>query len=99
MEREPFDWDALGPRVHRIKEAALEAMLWIDEPFSAVDLDRMYEDPPGLESIAYHLRVMALRPGPVLRLYAEETIRGAKRKLYFFFGRTPASVKMLGEAS
>jgi hypothetical protein len=98
MDKEPIDWDALGPRVHRIKEAALEAMDWIDEPFSAVDLDRMHENPPGLESIAYHLRVLALRPKPVLYLYSEEAIRGAKRKLYFFFGRTPASAKMLGKA-
>jgi hypothetical protein len=98
MDREPIDWNALGPRVHRIKEAALEAMHWIEEPFSAADLDRMHENPPGLESIAYHLRVLALRPKPVLCLYSEEAIRGAKRKLYFFFGRTPASAKMLGEA-
>jgi hypothetical protein len=93
-----FDWGALGPRVHLIKVAAIEAMLWTDEPFSAVDLDRMHVESPGLESIAYHMRVLALRPRPVLRLHSEETIRGAKRKLYFFPGRTPASAKMLGKA-
>jgi hypothetical protein len=91
MKARPFEWNALGPRIHLIKVAALEAMHWIDEPFSAVDLDRMHEDTPGLESISYHLRVLALRPRPVLRLYSEETIRGAKRKLYFFPRRTPAS--------
>ena len=58
-------------------------MQWIDEPFSAVDLDRMHDDPPGVPAIAYHLRVLAFDL-PVLRLYGEETIRGARRKLYFF---------------
>jgi hypothetical protein len=91
MRGEPLDWDALVPRaVHPIRIAALEAMQWIDEPFSAVDLDRMHDDPPGVETVAYHMRVMAFDQ-PVLRLYGEETIRGATRKLYYFRKRTPAS--------
>jgi hypothetical protein len=91
MKDAPFDWDALGPRVHPIKVAAVEAMRWIEEPFSAVDLNKMYKYSPGVESIAYHLRVLVLRPRPVLRLHSEEAIRGVKRKLYFFPGRTPTS--------
>jgi hypothetical protein len=91
MGDEPLDWDALVPRpAHPIKVAALEAMRWIDEPFSAVDLDRMHDDPPGTPRIAYHLRVMAFDL-TALRLYREETIRGVHRKLYFVRGRTPAS--------
>lgn len=91
MRDEPLDWGTLVPRtVHPIRVAALEAMRWIDEPFSAVDLDRMHEDPPGVPAIAYHLRALAFDL-PVLRLYSEETIRGAHRKLYFFRKRTPAS--------
>lgn len=65
-------------------------MRWIDEPFSPVDLDRMHTDPPGVEVVAYHMRVMAFDL-PVLRLYDEETIRGAKRKLYYFRKRVPVS--------
>ena len=91
MRDEPLDWDALVPRaVHPIRVAALEAMQWIDEPFSAVDLNRMHDDPPGVEGIAYHMRALAFDL-PVLRLYGEETIRGATRKLYFFRNRTPTS--------
>jgi hypothetical protein len=91
MRDEPLDWGTLVPRtVHPIKVAALEAMQWIDEPFSAVDLDRMHDDSPGLPTVAYHLRALAFDLS-VLRLYSEETIRGAHRKLYFFRKRTPAS--------
>lgn len=92
MRDEPLDWGTLVPRsVHPIRVAALEAMQWIDEPFSAVDLDRMHDDdPPGVPAIAYHLRVLAFDL-LVLRLYSEETIRGAHRKLYFFRKRPPAS--------
>lgn len=91
MTNELWDWNALASRkVHPVRVATLEAMQWIDEPFSAVDLDRMHEDSPGIETIAYHMRVMASDP-PILRLCREETIRGATRKLYFFHNRIPAS--------
>jgi hypothetical protein len=92
MREEPLDWDALVSRtVHPVRVAVLEAMRWIDEPFSAVDLRRMHgDDPPGVEVIAYHMRGLALDLR-VLRLYEEETIRGATRKLYYFRKGTPAS--------
>jgi hypothetical protein len=93
MRDEPIDWDALVPRaVHPIRVAALEAMRWIEEPFSAADLDRMHDDPPGVPIIAYHLRILAFDL-PVLRLYRKEVVRGAHRKLYFFRNRAPASRK------
>lgn len=91
MRDEPLDWDALVPRViHPIRVATVEAMMWIEEPFSPVDLDRMHEDPPGIETVAYHMRTLA-SDLLVLSLYDEEMIRGAKRKLYYFRKRTPAS--------
>ncbi len=91
MKDEPLDWGVLVPlAINPIRVAIPEAMRWIDEPFSAVDLDRMHEDPPGIEAIAYHMRILAFDL-PLLRLYKEETIRGATRKLYFFRKRTPAS--------
>jgi hypothetical protein len=90
--REPLDWDMFISRtVHPIRVAALEAMRWIDEPFSATDLNSMFEgDPPGIEAIAYHLRVLA-SDLPMLQVYEEETVRGSTRKLYFFRDRTPIS--------
>jgi hypothetical protein len=92
MRDEPLDWDILiSYTVDPIRVAALEAMRWIDEPFSAVDLNRMYGgDRPSTSAIAYHLRGLAFDL-PVLRLYKEEEIRGTTRKLYYFRKRTPAS--------
>jgi hypothetical protein len=91
MRDESQGWDEIVSRdIHPIRVAVLEAMLWIDESFSPVDLDRMHDDPPGVETIAYHMRALTSSPR-VLRLYDEESIRGATRKLYYFRNRTPAS--------
>lgn len=91
MRDEPVDWGKLAPLVlHSMQVAILEAMRWIDEPFSAVDLNRMHNNPPGVPAIAYHLRTLAFDL-PVLRLYREEAIRRSVRKLYFFRKRTPSS--------
>jgi hypothetical protein len=85
------EWDTIvALTVHPIKVAAVEAMRWIEEPFSAIDLTRMYDKPPSLPTAAYHLRALAFDL-PILRLYKEEMLRGAKRKIYFFRNRTPAS--------
>ncbi len=91
MRDEPVDWGRLVPHtVHPVRVAAVEAMLWIGEPFSAADLDQMYEESPGLPVIAYHLRVLAFGL-PVLCLYRVEEVRGTHRSLYFFRDRTPVS--------
>lgn len=86
-----LDWDALVPYVlHPVRVAIIEAMRWIDEPFSAKDLDRMYDrDSPGVPAISYHFRKLRLLR--VLDLYREEMIKGTTRKLYFFRGHPPAS--------
>lgn len=93
MRDESKDWDVIVSRgVHPIRIATVEAMRWIDEPFSPVDLDRMQDDPPGVETFAYHMRTLASSV-PVLCLYGEETTQGATRKLYFFRNSPPASMR------
>lgn len=88
---EPLDWAALAPLiVHKTKLIILEAMLWIDEPLSAVDVEAMVGGKIGTSSLSYHLRSLAYEL-PVLDLYDEERVRGAWRKLYYFRDRTPAS--------
>jgi len=88
---EPLDWADLVPLiVHKTKLIILEAMLWIDEPLSAVDIERMGGHKIGTSSLSYHLRGLAYEL-PVLDLYDEERVRGAWRKLYYFRSRTPAS--------
>lgn len=88
---EPLDWGGLVPFVvHPVKVAIVEAMLWVDEPFSAADVDEMHDGALGVSAAAYHLRSLASGL-PVLHAYEEESIRGAWGKLYFFRGCTPAS--------
>lgn len=91
MRDEPIDWEVLIPLLlHPIKVAIVEAMLWIDEPCSAIDINLMHAGVPGTSKVAYHLKKLAFGL-PVLCLYDEESIRGTHRRLYFFRGRTPAS--------
>lgn len=88
---ELLDWVDLVPLiVHETKLIILEAMLWIDEPMSAVDIDVMVGEKIGTSSLSYHLRSLAYDL-PVLDLYEEERVRGAWRKLYYFRDRTPVS--------
>jgi hypothetical protein len=85
MRGEPVDWGRLAPLVlSPVQVAALEAMRWIDEPFSAVDLHQMHDEDesPGTPALAYHLRTLAFRLA-ALRLYEEEAVRGAVRKALF----------------
>jgi len=90
----PLDWVALVPLlVHETKIEILEAMLWIDEPLSAVDVLHMYEKKPKhrhVSTISYHLKSLDTDLS-ILRLYDEVQIRGAKKKNYYFRNRTPAS--------
>ena len=96
---EPIDWEKLVPLiVHPTKVAIIEAMLWIDEPFSAVDVEEMTDGKLPTTAIAYHLRHLALDLS-ILRLYGEEPIRGAWKKLYFFRKRMPASRRRKKAAS
>lgn len=76
MRDEPLDWGGLVPLVvHPVKVAIIEAMQWIDEPLSAMDVHRMHDHSPGTSAVAYHLKSLAFDL-PVLRLYDEEAIRG-----------------------
>ena len=88
---EPLDWGDLVPLiVHKSKILILEAMLWIDEPLSAVDFEAMCDGEIGTSSLSYHLKSLD-RDLSVLRLYDEEQIRGAWKRNYYFRNRTPAS--------
>jgi hypothetical protein len=87
----PLDWGDLVPLiVHKTKLVILEAMLWIDEPLSAVDIERMCSGKLSTSAISYHLKNLAV-DHPVLRLYDEEPVRGARKKRYYFRNQTPAS--------
>lgn len=56
---EPLEWSELVPLiVHPIRLAILEAMLWIDEPLAAVDVEHICGGERGSSVIAYHLSVL-----------------------------------------
>lgn len=94
MRDEAVDWGKLACLALPSTQAtALEAMLWIGEPFSPADLDKMHDEPPGVSAIAYHMRTLASK-FHVLEIYEEEQIRGSLRKAYFFRNQTPLSGAM-----
>ncbi len=80
-------WEVLVPRLlHPVKLAALEALLWVQEPMSAIGLARMLEEPTySAGMLSYHLREMA-KAGVVVQT-GERSVRGAE-ELFFYFPPT-----------
>lgn len=81
------DWDALiGPLIFPTKVLIIEAMLWINRPLSARDLERIFGNQRGLSlsSISYHL--ISLAKLGLLTLVEKQRVRGAWQKFYFFVG-------------
>jgi hypothetical protein len=77
-----FDWDALVSLViHPVQVAIVEAMAWIDEPLSAADLHRLFDDDAYyLSLIAYHMN--KLYRAKALSLSKKQQVRGTQKKLY-----------------
>jgi len=80
--RNTWDWASVVPLIHPVKVAIIEAMLWVGEPMSAVDVERMHETSPGLTTVSYHLRNLAV-DFSILDLYREELVGAAWKRLYF----------------
>ncbi len=88
-----LDWGAFVPLiVHKTKLVIVEAMLWVDEPLAAVDIQAMHggKKKPNLSALSYHIKSLDTDLS-ILRLYDEEQIRGAWKKNYYFRNRMPAS--------
>lgn len=82
-DRDPIRWDALVPLlIHPTKVWVIEALLWIDRPLSASELEEVLYKRAGVSAIAYHLK--SLRTLGVLELVKEERVRGAWKRLYDF---------------
>jgi DNA-binding transcriptional ArsR family regulator len=79
-----FEWEALVPCiVNPAKVAIIEALLWIDQPLSATELTRSFDDDDfNLSQISYHLSTLA--DAKLLTLVREKQGRGAPQKFYFF---------------
>lgn len=79
-----YVWDSLAPRLlHRLKLAALEALLWVGEPMSATGLAAMLDDPDYYAGLlSYHLGEMA--KAGVVTVVGTRSVRGAEELFYYF---------------
>ena len=81
------DWSLLIPHlIHATKVIAIEAMLWIDRPLSASELEKIAGGEPLLASFSYHLKHLA-KLG-ILEVVAKCKVResqGANKEAFFFF--------------
>ncbi|MEX2107173.1 MAG: helix-turn-helix domain-containing protein [Solirubrobacterales bacterium] len=85
-----FDWDELVPRiVHPLKVAIIEALLWIDTPLSASELDKVLGGRFGISLVSYH--VTKLAEAEAITKVGERPVRGALQTFYFFPGQEWAS--------
>lgn len=76
-----MDWGVLIPHlVHPTKVWIIEAMLWIDQPLSASELERVFDRTLSLSRIAYHVKSLA--KGEMLRQVDKQQIRGAWKRMY-----------------
>ncbi len=79
-----FNWQALIACVlHPAKVAVIEALIWIDRPLSATQLEELFDGSNlYLGIITYHLK--SLKAMGVLEIAQSEAVRGATEKFYFF---------------
>jgi Helix-turn-helix domain len=74
-------WEALiDHHFNPHKVAIIEAMLWIDRPLSAAELQQIFEKKVHLSTISYHIRTLAKLGA--LDLVGEEKVRGWLKKSY-----------------
>jgi hypothetical protein len=76
-----WSWDALIPHlIHPIKVHVLEALLWIGEPLSAADLEKVFDGDPQHGLISYHIKCLS-NPG-ILECVGTRQVRGAHERYF-----------------
>jgi hypothetical protein len=81
---EHFDWNALVPHViHPLKVAVIEALLWIEQPLSAPDFRKLFNERSTSACISYHLAKLATC-GVLEMTTSQQRGRGLPEKFYFF---------------
>lgn len=84
----PDAWEALiDCHFSPYKVAIIEAMLWIDQPLSAVEFHHIFEKKAPLSTISYHIRTLAKLGA--LDLVREEKVRGRWKKTYYLHRGRP----------
>lgn len=79
-----LDWEALVARsVHPTRLWIIEAMLWIERPLSATELEGVFtKRKMSLSSISYHMTVL-VKVG-IVEEASERPVRGATEHFYYF---------------
>lgn len=79
-----LDWGALVARsVHPTRLWIVEAMLWLERPLSATELEGIFDKKKkALSSISYHM--MVLVKFGIVREVSECPVRGATEHFYYF---------------
>jgi len=69
--------------IHPVKVAIVEAMTRLEIPLSAVEIQRMLEDPDDTSTslLSYHMRILA-KCGAIKRT-GSRFVRGAEQTFYF----------------
>lgn len=79
----PFEWGALVPvLVHPLRVAIIEALIQIDQPLSATDLRKVFDEKFDLPLISYHVAQLA-KVKAIVKV-RERPVRGSIEKFYFF---------------
>lgn len=81
-----LDWQVLVPRlIHSTKVLIIEAMLWIERPLSATELEKIARGTIAISTFTYHLDhlVEAEALEVITKLKARRS-QGAKKEKFYF---------------
>lgn len=86
-EHPRMDWEKLVPRlIHPTKVFVIEAMLWIERPLSATELQKIADGTPVISSFSYHLdRLVESGVLEVVTKLKARRSQGSKREKFFYF--------------
>ncbi len=82
----PIDWSVLIAHLVQTKVTIIEAMLWIERPMSATELEKVSGGVPGLGSFSHHLK--SLVDVGVLEVVEKRKARksqSANKETFFYF--------------
>jgi hypothetical protein len=82
-----MNWEKLVPRlIHPTKVIVIEAMLWIERPLSATELQNIANGTPVISSFSYHLdRLVESGALDVVTKLKARRSQGSKREKFFYF--------------
>lgn len=99
MKGPAFDWASLVPRfVNPTQVIIIEAMLYIDRPLSATELEKLASGNPALSTFSYHLK--RLKTLGVVNVVGKLKVRkstSSHKETFFYFGNDRGWVSRLAD--